>query len=873
MKNYCWLLFILYAIPSKTTAQGVIRGLVMESDSTVVPMAVVKLLGADSATLVHHTRSRLSGEWVIVGVQPGHYVLHVSSLGLEPWVERVTIKDSDSLFFTVVLQEVPITLRVVEISASKIGIIEHGDTLIYDLSLYRDSSDTNLKDILNRLPDISVGEGGIMYKGKRVNLALVEGRDIFGSLHKAMTESIAAGDIKGIQIIRNYKDATEQEARAQSDKIALNVQLTDVAREKLNGDIRLGAGLMKFAEGGLVAYRTKDKWGYSLILKANNTGEPVISALDFLGLELDEVMEEPKKFSSASSEELIRSMLRIRPDIQQQMDGLAAINMEGDWHLSWKSKANIRLITTNKTGESVVLRQFLQKNAILLGRQFRRDNYTPLQINISNNYRGNRKWLKQKLFIGTHEASDNVTLNGELSGLYIENQFLHRTGTIDIKTMTEGGLRIDSTRTLSTKIGYEYNRLREVTNLSSSDIVPGTSEASLLQFHVPEKATLSANISLQQTKGAQQITSSIGYFQTSYRLASSTEPQPPAGVWSLHTHVRDINNYCSAEWSLRSDTLRYRAQVRIDYMQRTFVENFLVHRYILPSLQLGVYRDFSILHHLYFTLNYEKTPAPFQNLWRYNRIRSENTFFDERVDSFFTQNKVSANISYARTERGKYLLMIRQELAWKGNEVLYQAVPIESWLIYRSFLSPSTLQINTNLMGNWRIRPLRLTPSFNLSHTYNRGLTALGNDILNFESSEIFCKTTFNLEIKQALNIRLHYNPNHTNQSFGGGSPLRLTSHRLGGGLSYSNSRFKANLSVSYNAQSLSQVSNRYWLLNFDAEYKFSKPRIRVYIIGENALNLQGNILLLPDFSPTYYGFSRFQTIGGRIMLGAAYLL
>ncbi len=142
-----------------------------------------------------------------------------------------------------------------------------------------------------------------------------------------MTEGIRAEDVKGVQIIRNYTTGAEQVAKEISDKVAVNVQLTDEARRKLKGEVGFLTDASKFVEGNLTFYRTKPKGGYSVIGRANNTGSGlVISPADFLALVDLEDLSTRRIRGSETEKEIVPSFLFPRPDAQRVFDMFTTLN-------------------------------------------------------------------------------------------------------------------------------------------------------------------------------------------------------------------------------------------------------------------------------------------------------------------------------------------------------------------------------------------------------------------------------------------------------------------------------------------------------------------------------------------------------------------
>ncbi len=865
-------LYLLSGAVVPVVAQSTLHGRVRLPDSSMATMAVVKVLAADSPTLARYTRTSQLGDWSIDKVAPGQYVLQVSYLGLETWAEHIAIAEPDTLFFDITLQEHPLTLRMVEISAKRIGIVERGDTLQYDLSYYLDSTEYNLKDILNRLPDMSVGDdGSIRYKGKRVHLALVEGRDVFGNMHKVMTEGVAAENVKGVQVIRNYTTGAEQEAKAISDKVAINVQLTDEARQKLNGELGINTDAHKFAEGAVTLYQTRPKWGYSLIARGNNTGQMTIFPADLFAL-LDFEALQPKK-GTESMEPSVSPLLVPQPDAQRNVDMLGAMSIDASLTARWNSKLDVRFIKADRRMENVLFRLYIQDNTDFTGIRSRQNDANMWQANLKNDYRGKNTWVKQRLLVASTLAPGQTRLNGALAGTSIESQFFQQADQLDIKAALEGGMGVDSQSMLIGRVQYQYSGRHDRARLQSPDALFGTPDSLLEQRNDAREAVLSGEASLRHPIGAQQLTTSMGYSHTSYMLEANTLLEQPAAGWDMEAKMSDASIFGGIALR-RPGKFRYTASTKATLLQRTF-PTWPSRRYrsLLSDIQAGIHRDFALLHSLYINAGYTTSPTPFVHLWRYNRLRDENSLFAERVDSFFVQRETFVNLLYMRTGMDNgYRLFLTHTASIKKNEVLYQTIPNGNYLLYQSLLAPHITQLSTEGRVAYRLKPARTDLGASVRHEFKSGFAALSEQLLSVNNHRLNIDFSLTFDGWKRLKVGANHVHIRSSQRYGGQDALTFYNNRTMATASYQHGKWRANISAAYNHQRVSLTPNQYWILGFDVERRFSKPSIRVRLTGRNVLNLKGNAMLMPDFGANYVGFSAFQTIGGQIMAGVAYV-
>ncbi len=230
--------------------------------------------------------TRDGGRWAIEVKKPKGKVLQVSYLGYEPTTVVLDefLLQEDSLIIELKGYAVP--LREVTVEAKRLSIVVSGDTVNYDASAFKAEGDQTLGDVLKRMPGIEVTkEGEINYNGKKVDKLLVEGLDILSDQHKFTTEGFQAEDIKGVQIIDQYRPFHEQYLAQFSNKVAMNILLTDEAKKQINGDTEILAGYREAYSGAANLYRVNDRMGITTFARSNNIGEPVITVGDFISLQ------------------------------------------------------------------------------------------------------------------------------------------------------------------------------------------------------------------------------------------------------------------------------------------------------------------------------------------------------------------------------------------------------------------------------------------------------------------------------------------------------------------------------------------------------------------------------------------------------------
>ena len=137
-----------------------------------------------------------------------------------------------------------IALKEVTIQSGRISMRQ--DTIKYDLARFATSKDSNVKDVLKKLPGIDVDEntGQISYQGKAISNFYVEGMDVTGGSYNQVNENLKADAVESAEVIERHQPIRSLRNKVPTDKIALNLKLKPEARAKWiwNTQVAFGYG-------------------------------------------------------------------------------------------------------------------------------------------------------------------------------------------------------------------------------------------------------------------------------------------------------------------------------------------------------------------------------------------------------------------------------------------------------------------------------------------------------------------------------------------------------------------------------------------------------------------------------------------------------
>jgi hypothetical protein len=272
------------ALNSEIIGQN-ITGIVTFEKKALIGANIV-LTELDTTTLLTYDITDDKGNWSITEENIKDKILKISYLGCKDiYIYTSDIEDIDASIIINLESEKSILPDVV-ISDTRIGIVNKGDTIVYDLRTFKTDGDTELRHVMAKLPGVEIDQNGqIKYNGKKIDKLLIEGKDILQDQHRLVGESLRAEDVYKIEIIERYRSFRELFSKDHSEKVALNLILTESAKSKINGEIESQIGIEnKYLVKGTV-YKVSNKASNATFARSNNAGEPTFTAVDYLSLQ------------------------------------------------------------------------------------------------------------------------------------------------------------------------------------------------------------------------------------------------------------------------------------------------------------------------------------------------------------------------------------------------------------------------------------------------------------------------------------------------------------------------------------------------------------------------------------------------------------
>lgn len=457
----CKILFLLVIHPSVLFCQSVsITGLISDCANDVsLPSASVVLYDASDQTLIGYSISKSDGNYTLsfdVNFEEKrhrNYQLVTSYIGYRSDTLFVKL---DSLPSTLnVCLKKDLTLQTIDVTATRYGVEIIGDTTKYNVGVYKRDSDSNLKDVVSRLPGLSVDdEGEIKYGTQKITEVQVNGDNFMNTSRTALLNGLSAKNIENIKLFRD----------AETDGFIMNVETGSERTFNLSSENFVGFGKNTRYLSNNYAYIFYPKVKLFYSGRTNNTGTKLISFGDY-------IRQTGNVFSSNSLNDLGRVPKYVfdKPETYAKYRGLSqSLNWSFDASRDFKLSGFYSYFSSHR--ESV-----FSSSEILLNRTFEINQVENTYSNTKSHrlgLRGLYNLSKVKIRFGTTiTTSNNLHENSSSILIDADDLFAQENRKIkndELNTYVNGTYENNS---ISIVVGasHQINNLGEDKRLFSSD--------------------------------------------------------------------------------------------------------------------------------------------------------------------------------------------------------------------------------------------------------------------------------------------------------------------------------------------------------------------------------------------------------------------
>ncbi|HMP29894.1 MAG TPA: hypothetical protein PKD85_09845, partial [Saprospiraceae bacterium] len=165
------------------------------------------------------------------------------------------------------------TTQLPEVKITNNRVQRIGDTIIYDVAQYKKANDTNIEDILRKLPGIEISDNGtILYNNEPISQFYIEGLDMLEGRYKIATRGLNIEAVSEIQVLERHQHIKALKNIIVPSQAAINIKLKSGIRH--TGKYEGGLGFSPFLfniKGNLFGF--SKNYQYNVIGAGNNIGQ------------------------------------------------------------------------------------------------------------------------------------------------------------------------------------------------------------------------------------------------------------------------------------------------------------------------------------------------------------------------------------------------------------------------------------------------------------------------------------------------------------------------------------------------------------------------------------------------------------------------
>jgi hypothetical protein len=268
------------------TQDFTIKGTVRDSADNVPCIgANIKLSKIFSEQNPSFTTTNKSGDFEFVKIEPGRYLLEISFIGYNKFIDTVRAGRRDVNLGNILMVKVPLQLEQVDVIGNIIQAEQKEDTIQFLAKGFKTNVDANAEELITKIPGVIREDGKIKTQGEDVKQILVDGKQFFGDDPDIALKNLPAELIEKIQIYDKMSDQAQFTGfdDGQSSKTINIITRQDRQRGQF-GKLYAGYGTDdRYMSGGnLNLFRQERR--IALIGLVNNVNQQNFSPQDLLGI-------------------------------------------------------------------------------------------------------------------------------------------------------------------------------------------------------------------------------------------------------------------------------------------------------------------------------------------------------------------------------------------------------------------------------------------------------------------------------------------------------------------------------------------------------------------------------------------------------------
>ncbi len=234
--------------------------------------------------------NNLGSGYYFANQKEGTYILKLEHPDFETKYQKLIVKvknkrqrsfQADLIYLT--RKPKDYSLEGVTVTATKIKMVQRGDTIVYDADAFKMSKGSMLDALIEQLPGAKLDENGVItINGKAVNSILLNGKDFMKGNSNIVLQNLPAYTVNKIKVYEKAPDrlmalGMAKVAQDKDKEYVLDVNLKKEYSIGWMGNATIGGGTEKRYEGKLfgVSYGKRERLGlYGNINNLNESRRP-----------------------------------------------------------------------------------------------------------------------------------------------------------------------------------------------------------------------------------------------------------------------------------------------------------------------------------------------------------------------------------------------------------------------------------------------------------------------------------------------------------------------------------------------------------------------------------------------------------------------
>ncbi|KGL58964.1 outer membrane beta-barrel protein [Polaribacter sp. Hel1_85] len=258
MKLFTTTIFILFIGVLTAYSQHSISGKIVDDQNIPLPFANIILQAIGSKENPKGTVSNDDGTYKIENISPGKYKIEISMLGFETQIIKEFQLDANKIF-NITLKEESQLLNEVVVKSKRPVIKQTAEKLIVDLEK-SEMTNTNLQDVMRKIPGVLVTNNGISIAGNRGVRILINGKTTEYMDVETLLRDFPADNIAKIEVV----EQPGAEYEASGSGAIINIILKKNVRLGTHGSTNVWVGEDQGFEYGtgfsIASYKNKLNW-------------------------------------------------------------------------------------------------------------------------------------------------------------------------------------------------------------------------------------------------------------------------------------------------------------------------------------------------------------------------------------------------------------------------------------------------------------------------------------------------------------------------------------------------------------------------------------------------------------------------------------